>query len=135
MSEEMDYNITPITHNCTNAAINKPETQINTPAHSANLKLDNSANQAQENSRYDTISETDVESMYGGKKIINNMYKIFYKKKTFSIQIDSEKKALRNFIKNINLTQDELIQVQSNKENNMYILRNTKKIKYIKVNI
>ena len=48
MSEEMDYNITPVTHNCTNSTINKSVTQINTPAHHANVKLDNSANQAQE---------------------------------------------------------------------------------------
>ena len=131
----MDYNITPVTHNCTNSTINKSVTQINTPAHHANVKLDNSANQAQENARYDTISETEVEPMHGGKKIKNNIYKIFYKKKAFSIQTDSEKKALRYFIKNINLTQDELIQVLSKKENNMYILRNTKKTKYIKINV
>ena len=150
-SEETSYDFSPITHTTPIIPNNKVVSDPGTLTHTSHTKIDNLNHQAQENSRYDTISETSVQPMYGGNI---NIYNVLYKKKDYIIHAGSIEKSIQIFLKNKNITQDEIIEIyeeQNNKNNknnkkfknikniknikNTYLLRNmkNKKIKVIKI--
>jgi hypothetical protein len=141
-SEETNYDFSPITHNTPVIPNNKIVSDPGTLSNTSHKKIDNLNNQVHENSRYDTISETSVHPMYGGNI---NIYNFLYKKKGYTIHAGSIEKSIQIFLKNKNITQDEIIEIyeeQNNKNNknnkkikNTYLLRNmkNKKIKVIKI--
>jgi hypothetical protein len=147
-SEETSYDFSPITHTTPVIPNNKIVSDPGTLTHKSHTKIDNLNHQAQENSRYDTISETSVQPMYGGHI---NIYNVLYKKKDYIIHAGSIEKSIQIFLKNKNITQDEIIEIyeeqniknkknnKNNKNNkkikNTYLLRNmkNKKIKVIKI--
>ena len=120
-SEETNYDFSPITHNTPVSPSNKIVSNPGTGAHLSNKKIENLNHQAQENSRYDTISETSVQPMYGGNI---NIYNLIYKKKGYTIHAGSIEKSIQIFLKNKNITQDEMIEIYEEKKS-----KNTKKIK------
>ena len=147
-SEETNYDFSPITHNTPVIPNNKIVSDPGTLSNTSHKKIDNLNNQVHENSRYDTISETSVHPMYGGNI---NIYNFLYKKKGYTIHAGSIEKSIQIFLKNKNITQDEIIEIyeeQNIKNNkntknnkkiqnikNTYLLRNmkNKKIKVIKI--
>jgi hypothetical protein len=147
-SEETNYDFNPITHNTPVVPNNKIVSNPGTISHTSQSKIDNLNHQAQENSRYDTISETSVQPMHGGHI---NIYNLLYKKKGYVIHAGSIEKSIQIFLKNKNIRQDEIIEIyeeknvknikntKNNKNNknikNTYLLRNmkNKKIKVIKI--
>ena len=147
-SEETNYDFSPITHNTPVIPNNKIVSDPGTLSNTSHKKIDNLNNQVHENSRYDTISETSVHPMYGGNI---NIYNFLYKKKGYTIHAGSIEKSIQIFLKNKNISHDEIIEIyeeqniknnKNNKNNkkiknikNTYLLRNmkNKKIKVIKI--
>ena len=150
-SEETNYDFSPITRITPVIPNSKIVSNPGTLTHTSHTKIDNLNHQAQENSRYDTISETSVQPMYGGNI---NVYNLLYKKKGYTIHAGSIEKSIQIFLKNKNIIHDEMIQIyeeqnikntkntKNNKNNkkiqnikNTYLLRNmkNKKIKVIKI--
>ena len=138
-SEETNYDFSPITHTTPVIPNSKIVSNPGTISHLSHKKIDNLNHQAQENSRYDTISETSVQPMYGGNI---NVYNLLYKKKGYTIHAGSIEKSIQIFLKNKNITQDEIIEIFEEKKvknskntKNTYLLRNmnNKKIKVIKI--
>ena len=150
-SEETNYDFSPITHITPVIPNSKIVSDSGTLSNTSNKKIDNLNHQAQENSRYDTISETSVQPMYGGHI---NIYNVLYKKKDYIIHAGNIEKSIQIFLKNKNITQDEMIEIYEEKNvknnknvkntknnkniqniKNTYLLRNmkNKKIKVIKI--
>lgn len=150
-SEETNYDFSPITRITPVIPNSKIVSDPGTLSNTSNTKIDNLNHQAKENSRYDTISETNVQPMYGGHI---NIYNVLYKKTSYIIHAGSIEKSIQIFLKNKNIIHDEMIQIyeeqnikntkntKNNKNNkkiqnikNTYLLRNmkNKKIKVIKI--
>jgi len=129
-SEETSFDFSPITHTTSIIPNNKVVSDPGTLTHTSHAKIDNLNHQAQENSRYDTISETSVQPMYGGHI---NIYNLLYKKKGYVIHAGSIEKSIQIFLKNKNITQDEIIEIYEEKNvKNVKNVKNTKNIKNIK---
>ena len=126
-SEETNYDFSPITHNTPVIPNNKIVSDPGTLSHTSHAKIDNLNHQAQENSRYDTISETSVQPMHGGNI---NIYNLLYKKKGYVIHAGSIEKSIQIFLKNKNITQDEIIEIYEEQN-----IKNTKNTKNTKNNI
>ena len=148
--ETTHFNVKPITSNCP-IKINTDSKSINhsgSHEHKSNSHIDNTHYQARESARYDTIEETSVQPMYGGK-YLNKMYhvpksfRLSYKKKTYFVNAMNQQHAMEIFLKTRNITQDELITIQeisvqkkqnnqSKMKSNMFLIRNGKNIVNIK---
>ena len=134
---ESEYEIKPVTNNCTNTPnasvkiINHPGTNT----HKVNSEIDNINHQSLENSKYDTIQEQPpIEAMHGGikiNKISNSSFKSFtiiYKKKKYELKANDEEQAIQYFLSNKNINQDELLSIYEKKLNNKNINNKNKNI-------
>lgn len=149
ISEEINFDFNPITHNSPIVTNNKIVSNPGTPSNISNTKINNLDQQVKENARYDTVSsETDVQPMYGGKI---NIYKVLYKKKIYTIYAESIEKSIQIFLKNKYILQDAIIEIfeqnniifnqkqkqkQTTNIKSTYLLRNInnkKKIKVLKI--
>lgn len=143
-----NFDVKPITSNCP-VKVNTDTKSINhtgTHEHKSNSHIDNTHYQARESARYDTIEETSVQPMYGGK-YLNKMYigqktfMVSYKKKEYTVNAQTQQQAMDFFLKTRNITQDELLTIQEisgqkkqknqNKmkiqnKRNMFLIRNGK---------
>lgn len=145
--ETTHYDVKPITSNCP-VKISADTKSINytgSHEHKSNSYIDNTHYQARENARYDTIEETSVHPMFGGK-YLNKMYpapktfRISYKKKEYNVNAYNQQQAIDIFLKTRNITQDELLTIheilvkkkQKNQKNNMFLIQNHKNIVNIK---
>jgi len=152
--ETTHFDVKPITSNCP-VKINSDTKSINhtgSHEHKSNSHIDNTHYQARESARYDTIEETSVQPMYGGK-YLNKMYigpktfMVSYKKKEYTVNAQNQQKAMEFFLKTRNITQDELLTIQeisvqkkqknqskmkNQNKSNMFLIQNGKNIVNIK---
>lgn len=129
MDSEVDYEVKPTNHQCSNQihteAIKSNPNTLNTNTTSS---IDNNNNQAYVNSQYDNVNSNDIKPMYGGS---DKVYKIIFKNNIHYIFSKSEKNAIKKIIKNNSNKKDNLLEIFENNNSSMYIIRKNNSIKKI----
>lgn len=136
ITEEVNYDFTPITQSTPIAANTKVISNSGSDSSNSNQQMDNVNHQAQENSKYDQ-EMPEVKPMYGGNI---NSYIINYKKKKYNVFGKNKEKVLQTFIKNKNIIHDEMIEIylekNLKKSKSIYVIKNilnNKKINLMKI--
>jgi len=114
-----NYDVKPITSNCTNTSnpvVIKPVEGSPTGDTLGSVSQQNS--QLNENSRYDTINDNMTQS--GGKK--NKKYNINFINKNYIVYEKDELKAIKNIINNKKYKKEHVLSINKS----LYIIKNTK---------
>jgi hypothetical protein len=140
--ETTHFDVKPITSNCPikTTSNTKIINHSGSNEHTTHSNIDNTHYQARESARYDTVEETTVHPMFGGK-YLNKMYpapksfRVSYKKKEYNIHAWNQQQAMEIFLNTRNITQDELLTIQeisvqkkikNQHKSNMFLIRNRK---------
>lgn len=120
-----NYDVKPVTSNCTNTPNNvviKPVEGSPTGNTLGSVSQQNA--QLNENSRYDTINETTITPLSGGKKNkkYNIKYNIKFINKNYIVYEKDELKAIKNIINNKKYKKEHVLSINKS----LYIIKNTK---------
>ena len=121
MSTNTNYDVTPVTSNCSNTPSNvviKPVEGSSTSDTLGSVAHQNS--QLTANSQYDTINEESVTTQTGGKK--NKKYNFSFINKNYVVYEKDELNAIKNIINKKVYKKEHVLSINKS----LYIIKNTK---------
>jgi hypothetical protein len=126
MTNTTNYDVKPVTSNCSNTPNNVVIKPVEgSPTDDTLGSVSHQNDQLNENSRYDTINDTMIQS--GGKK--NNIkYNIKFINKNYIVYEKNELNAIKNIINNKKYKKEHVLSINKS----LYIIKNTKNNNNIK---
>jgi len=116
-----NYNINPVTSNCSNTPNNVVIKPVEgSPTSNTLGDVSHQNDQLNENGRYDTINEKSVTTQTGGKK--NKKYNINFINKNYIVYEKDEIHAIKNIINNKKYKKEHVLSINKS----LYIIKNTK---------
>lgn len=132
MDSESNYDVTPANHSCKSSSTTINVMQPNSTNSNTSNDIDNTTNQHAKNAQYDNIDNTTVKPMHGGYK----KFTIIFINNSYIIDSTDELDAIKFFLKNIVnkiYKKDNLLEIISNKNKSMYIVKAKYKNKFKKI--
>ena len=121
MSTNTNFDVTPVTSNCSNTPSNVVIKPVEGSATSDTLgSVDHQNSQLTANSQYDTINEETVTAQTGGKK--NKKYNISFINKNYVVYEKDELNAIKNIINKKIYKKEHVLSINKS----LYIIKNTK---------
>jgi hypothetical protein len=116
-----NYDVTPVTSNCSNTPSNVVIKPVEGSATSDTLgSVDHQNSQLTANSQYDTINEETVTAQAGGQK--NKKYNISFINKNYVVYEKDELNAIKNIINKKVYKKEHVLSINKS----LYIIKNTK---------
>jgi hypothetical protein len=121
MTVTTNYDVKPVTSNCSNTSNNVVIKSVEgSPTGDTLGSVSQQNSQLNENSRYDTINETTITPLTGGKK--NKKYNINFINKNYIVYEKDELNAIKNIINNKKYKKEHILSINKS----LYIIKNTK---------
>ena len=121
MSTNTNYDVTPVTSNCSNTPSNVVIKPVEGSATSDTLgSVAHQNSQLTANTQYDTINEETVTTQTGGKK--NKKYNINFINKNYVVYEKDELNAIKNIINKKVYKKEHILSINKS----LYIIKNTK---------
>jgi hypothetical protein len=121
MTNTTNYDVKPVTSNCSNTPSNvviKPAE--GSPTSDTLGSISHQNDQLTANTQYDTINQTTITPLTGGKK--NKQYNINFINKNYIIYEKDELNAIKNIINNKKYKKEHVLSINKS----LYIIKNTK---------